>query len=159
MQEDKFIIRNKEFLQVYTDGACSGNPGPGGFGVIVLENNIKIHSHSEYSPNSTSNRMELSAVLWVIKNIHCKRVHIYSDSEYVVKGINSWLNGWKKKGWKTTSGEVKNLELWKDLDFHLEEKKKNGIIFIIEWIKGHNKNKYNDEVDELAKKAILMNNF
>jgi ribonuclease HI len=144
------IVENTH-LVIYTDGACSGNPGPGAYGIIILANNQVKHKYAVFAGNTTSNRMELSALLWVLKYVSAPTIDIYSDSNYVVQGINNWLAGWKKNNWKTTSGSVKNLDLWQEVDLLMH----NNIR--LHWVKGHNNNPYNDQVDQMAREAIARN--
>ena len=111
------MVNNMDEVTIYTDGACSGNPGPGGWGAILMlgENRKEISGGSE---NTTNNIMELTAVIEALKILKrpCK-VNVYSDSAYVVNAfLQKWIYGWMKKGWKTASGDpVKNKELWQEL--------------------------------------------
>ncbi|NLJ84480.1 MAG: ribonuclease HI [Halanaerobiaceae bacterium] len=145
-------------IYIYTDGACSGNPGPGGYAALIIDGDQEKEI-SGYNPETTNNRMEMTAVIEALKYIKdlikegCN-VKIISDSEYVVKGLQEWLPGWKKRGWKTADRKaVKNQDLWKELD---------GLVsrFNVEMIKvkGHSGDVYNERVDSLAKKAIENNN-
>lgn len=150
-----YFLMNNNNIVFYTDGACSQNnklfKSPGAFGVMAYENNQLVLTYSEFHEPTTSNRMELLGVLWVIKNFNLLKLIIYSDSQYVVNGFNIWRHNWVKKNWKTASNqEVLNLDIW--LDLHEFSKGKN---IQLEWIKGHNNNYYNDLVDNLAKKTIL----
>ena len=136
---------------IYTDGACSGNPGPGGYGAILMyENNKKEISGG--SKQTTNNIMEITAVVEALKLLKfaCD-VDVYSDSSYVVNAIEKkWIEKWQRNGWKTSSKEpVKNKELWEELDLLI---KKHNIKFIK--VKGHSDNKYNNRCDELARNAI-----
>lgn len=134
-------------VTIYTDGACSGNPGPGGWGSILMmgENRKEI---SGGSANTTNNIMELTAVIEALKMLKrpCK-VNVYSDSAYVVNAFNQkWIYGWMKKNWKTASGDpVKNKELWQEL-YSLT--KVHDVTF--NKVKGHADNKFNNRCDELA---------
>lgn len=140
-----------EKVIIYTDGACSGNPGPGGWGSILMykENKKEISGGSE---NTTNNVMELTAVIEALKLLKfpCE-VEVYSDSAYVVNAFNQkWIYGWLKNGWKNSSKEsVKNKELWQEL---YELTKIHKITFIK--VKGHADNEYNNRCDELARNAI-----
>ncbi len=140
-----------EEVIIYTDGACSGNPGPGGWGAILMYKDIKKEI-SGASSNTTNNIMELTAVIEGLKmlKIPCN-VKIYSDSAYVVNAFNQgWIYGWMKKNWKTSGNEqVKNRELWEEL-YGLT--KKHKIEFIK--VKGHADNPYNNRCDEMARQAI-----
>ena len=137
-----------EEVTIYTDGACSGNPGPGGWGSILMmgENRKEI---SGGSANTTNNIMELTAVIEALKMLKrpCK-VNIYSDSAYVVNAfVQKWIYGWMKKGWKTAGNEpVKNKELWQEL---YELTKIHKVNFIK--VKGHSDNEFNNRCDELAR--------
>ena len=140
-------------IKVYTDGACKGNPGPGGWGVAIIS--IKKTEYLKgFSPKTTNNIMELTAVIEALKKINLKTtIKIYTDSKYVKLGITEWILNWKTNGWKTSSKkDVKNKSLWIELDKLVN---KNEIIW--EWVKGHSGNKFNEKVDELANKAILKN--
>ena len=137
-----------EEVTIYTDGACSGNPGPGGWGSILMmgENRKEI---SGGSANTTNNIMELTAVIEALKMLNrpCK-VNVYSDSAYVVNAfIQKWIYGWMKKGWKTAGNEpVKNKELWQEL---YELTKIHDVTF--NKVKGHADNEFNNRCDELAR--------
>ena len=136
---------------IYTDGACSGNPGPGGWGAVILDQNNNQKNISGRVKNTTNNRMELMAPIMALKEISSNsEIVIYTDSTYVKNGITEWIKKWKKNGWKNSKNEqVKNKDLWMKLDFCCE---KNNIIW--KWIKGHSINKYNNLADQLATKAI-----
>jgi len=138
-------------FKIYTDGACSGNPGPGGWGAVILdqENNQKNISGNE--KNTTNNRMELLAAIMALKKIKSNSdIVIYTDSIYVKNGITEWMVKWKKNGWKTANKkQVKNKDLWIKLD---ELRKKNNVVW--KWVRGHSTNKYNNLADELATQAI-----
>lgn len=134
-------------VEIYTDGACSGNPGPGGFGAILLYGeHIKELSGGE--AETTNNRMELTAVITALELLKekCKAV-VYSDSQYVVNGITKgWAEGWRKKGWiKSDRQPALNSDLWERL---LELCGIHEVQFV--WVKGHAQNKYNNRCDELA---------
>lgn len=136
---------------IYTDGACSGNPGPGGWGTILMYDGIKKEI-SGGKKDTTNNVMEITAVIEGLKLLKypCE-VEIYSDSAYVVNAFNQhWIDGWKKNGWKNSSKEeVKNRELWEELD-------KLANIHTVTFIKvkGHSDNELNNRCDELARNAI-----
>ena len=141
------MVNNMDEVTIYTDGACSGNPGPGGWGAILMlgENRKEISGGSE---NTTNNIMELTAVIEALKILKrpCK-VKIYSDSAYVVNAfLQKWIYGWMKKGWKTAGGDpVKNKELWQEL-YSLT--KTHDVTFIK--VKGHADNEFNNRCDEMA---------
>jgi len=140
-----------EKVTIYTDGACSGNPGPGGWGTILMYKDVKKEI-SGGNKNTTNNVMELTAVIEGLKMLKfpCE-VKIYSDSAYVVNAfMQKWIYGWLKNGWKTSNKEdVKNKELWQEL---YEFTKVHDIEFIK--VKGHSDNEYNNRCDELARNAI-----
>lgn len=130
---------------IYCDGSCSGNPGPGGWGVYVKED-IGTFEMCGHGSHTTNNKMELTAAIEAIKTIiNNESVIVYTDSQYVIKGITEWIAGWKKKGWKTTTGPVKNIELWKELDSLVQGKNINW-----KWVKGHNGDPGNEKADSLA---------
>ena len=138
-------------VTIYTDGACSGNPGPGGWGAILMYNDIKKEI-SGASKETTNNIMEITAVLEAIKLLkeECK-VKVYSDSAYVVNAFNQgWIENWQKNNWKTSGKDpVKNKELWEEL-YNLV--KKHKIEFVK--VKGHSDNEFNNRCDYLATSAI-----
>ncbi|QDT13695.1 ribonuclease HI [Planctomycetes bacterium K23_9] len=138
-------------VELYTDGACSGNPGPGGWAFILRCNQTnKELERSDGEPESTNNRMELMAVIQglLALNEPCE-VTLYADSTYVLQGMKTWMAGWKKRGWKRKDGSklvpVKNVELWKQLD---EAMQKHSIHF--EHVKGHDGHIENERCDVLA---------
>lgn len=140
-------------LDIYTDGACSGNPGPGGWGVILIyidKSGKKIELEISGSEiHTTNNRMEMLAVINALKQLKSKcKVRLYSDSKYVIDGITKWIYNWKSTNFK--SGKVKNIDLWTIL-YDLSN------MHIIEWIwvKGHSDNLMNVRADELARNAIV----
>lgn len=137
-------------VEIFTDGACSGNPGPGGWGAILR---YKGHEKelSGAHPETTNNRMELTAAIEALKNL--KRgcpVILYTDSKYVLQGITEWMPGWKARGWKTAAKKpVLNKDLWEALDAEIV---RHDIRF--EWVKGHAGHPENERADELARQAI-----
>jgi ribonuclease HI len=140
-------------VELYTDGACSGNPGPGGWGALLR---WKGHEKeiSGFEPDTTNNRMELMAVIQGLKLLKKKcSVTVYTDSKYVLQGASEWLEGWKEKNWvKADKKPVINKDLWIELDMQLQH---HHIIW--EWVKGHSGHPENDRVDALAVKAIEDN--
>ena len=134
-------------VTIYTDGACSGNPGPGGYGVILMSGQYKKEL-SGGDLNTTNNRMELMAVIVGLKALKrpCN-VKLYSDSQYVVNMVNrGWMEKWKRNGWmRTKSDPAKNVDLLKELDAQLQIHRVEMI-----WVKGHADNPYNNRCDELA---------
>ena len=138
--------------KIYTDGACSGNPGPGGWAALILQNNNEVkYMLSGNENNTTNNKMELIAPIKAIQKINVKsEIYIFTDSTYVKDGITVWIKKWEKNGWKTSSKKpVKNIELWKKLK---NLSSKHSIKWI--WVKAHAQNKYNNIVNELAQGAI-----
>ncbi len=137
-------------IKVYTDGACRGNPGPGGWGaLLVYEGNEKTLKGSE--SNTTNNRMELLAAIEAIRSIKepCE-IELTTDSQYVRKGITEWIAGWKRRGWMTAAKKpVKNKDLWLALD---EEVASHSVEW--HWVKGHSGHPENERADELANEAI-----
>ena len=141
-----------ETVEIYTDGACSNNPGPGGFGTILMYQDIKKEI-SGYKENTTNNIMEMTAVIEGLNMLKRKcQCRIYSDSAYVVNAFKqNWIDNWEKNNWKTANKkEVKNKELWIELK---ELVKKHNAEFIK--VKGHSDNEYNNRCDELARQAIV----
>ena len=142
--------------KIYTDGACSGNPGPGGWAAIIINNSKKDEIYGG-EKLTTNNRMELTAAIKALE--HCvsadgsqpslKQIKIYTDSSYVKDGITNWINNWEKNNWKTADKKnVKNVDLWKKLK---ELSSLNQIEWF--WVKGHSNNPMNELADKLAKKA------
>ena len=137
--------------KIYTDGACTGNPGPGGWGAVILDQDDKQKNISGSEKNTTNNRMELLAAIMSLKKIKTNsEVVIFTDSTYVKNGITEWMKNWKKNGWKNSSKKpVKNKDLWEKLDKLCEA---NSVSW--KWVKGHSTNEFNNLADELATKAI-----
>lgn len=135
---------------IYTDGACRGNPGPGGWGALLFYGqHEKTFSGAE--PETTNNRMELMAAIQALAALQqtC-RVDLHTDSQYVQKGISEWLAGWKKRGWiKADKKPVKNADLWQALD---REASRHHVTW--HWVKGHSGHPQNDRADALANEAI-----
>lgn len=133
-------------ITIYADGSCSGNPGPGGWGALLIyEGHVKELSGG--SEQTTNNIMELTGVIEALKSLKepCQ-VEIYSDSKYVIQGITEWIHDWKIRGWKNAAKKpVKNKELWMELE---EEVNKHKTTW--HWVKGHADNPYNNRCDELA---------
>ena len=136
---------------IYTDGACSGNPGPGGWAAVIFNESKKQNNIFGAIKDTTNNRMELMAPIMALKKIKSNsEVIIFTDSTSVNKGITEWIKKWEKNGWKNANKKlVKNKDLWIKLN---DLCKKNKIIW--KWIKGHSNNKYNNLADELATQAI-----
>ena len=141
-------------LEIYTDGACSGNPGVGGWGAIIINNNSSLKYLSGGSFDTTNNQMELKATIEALKCLsEASIINLYTDSQYVKKGIEEWIINWKKNGWQTSSKkQVKNKSLWIELEKEIARHKINWC-----WVKGHSGNKFNEEADSLARKFIEEN--
>jgi ribonuclease HI len=142
---------------VYTDGACSGNPGPGGWGVVVFFNDRSVEELGGRSAATTNNRMEIQAAIAALnyfidrqRNDACE---IHTDSEYLIKGITQWLRGWKQKGWKTATGKpVLNQDLWEELDkASTQVKLQTGQAVRWQHVRGHSGNPGNERCDEIAR--------
>ncbi len=137
---------------IYTDGACKGNPGPGGWGVLLRSGAVEKELYGG-EPLTTNNRMELTAVIEALAALKrpC-RVALYLDSEYVRKGITEWLKGWKAKGWVTAAKQpVKNVDLWQRLD---ELVAKSGHQIEWHWVRGHAGDPGNERADALANRGV-----
>ncbi|WP_224784688.1 ribonuclease HI [Marinihelvus fidelis] len=137
-------------ISLYTDGACSGNPGPGGWGALLIWGEHRKELNGGEAA-TTNNRMELRAVIEGLKAITRREpVTIYTDSTYVMKGVTEWMRGWKARGWKTASRQpVKNRDLWEALDAALQ-----GHDVSWTWVKGHAGDPGNERADELARAGI-----
>lgn len=139
-----------EIVDIFTDGACSGNPGPGGWGAL-LRLDGKEKELSGFDPATTNNRMELLAVIEALRAL--KRpvaARVYTDSQYVQKGISEWIHGWKKRGWLTADKKpVKNADLWQALDAATVNHRIEWL-----WVRGHAGHVENERVDALARAAI-----
>ena len=138
-------------ITIYTDGACSGNPGKGGWGVVILGQDDKQIFLNGGDDNTTNNRMELAATINALSYFKdTKEITLITDSKYVKDGIQSWILNWKKNGWKTAAKKpVKNKELWVELDEIISKHK-----ITWEWVKGHAGNIYNEKADLLARRYI-----
>jgi ribonuclease HI len=137
-------------VDIWTDGACSGNPGPGGWGAILHYAGVeKELSGAEAA--TTNNRMELMAAIEALNALkRSSKVRLHTDSKYVMDGVTKWIHGWKKNGWKTADKKpVKNDDLWKLLD---EANARHEVTW--KWVKGHSDNEMNNRADELARNAI-----
>lgn len=133
-------------VTIYTDGACSGNPGPGGWGALLLYKDT-VRELSGGEEHTTNNRMELLGAISALSALKepCE-IELYTDSQYIANAINKgWLSGWKAKNWKRKDGELKNIDLWQELDKLL-----NTHTVTFHWVKGHADNKFNNRCDELA---------
>lgn len=135
-------------IDIFTDGACKGNPGPGGWGAIIIHSAEHVQEFGGHDKQTTNNRMEMLAAIRAIENIEdtALKIRIFTDSNYLVQGMKSWLSGWKKKGWVNSSKKpVANKELWLALD-QLNSK------YQIEWhhVRGHSGHPGNERADEIA---------
>jgi len=149
-------------IEAATDGACSGNPGPGGWGgLIIFDDNSELEIGGS-EQNTTNNRMELTAAIKTLEKLKTFKIKenfkLRTDSKYVIEGYTNWIINWKKNGWKTSSGKsVQNLDLWQKID----QLRVNGLI--MEYVKGHSGDKQNDRVDKIAtnysKGISIINNL
>ena len=141
-------------IKIYIDGACSNNPGIGGWGVVILENDNDPIFLKGGENETTNNRMELTATIKALQHFKSsEELTLVTDSKYVKDGIQSWMANWKKNGWKTASKKpVKNKELWLDLDSEITKHNINW-----EWVKGHAGDTYNEKADSLARRYIKEN--
>jgi ribonuclease HI len=141
---------NENTVEIYTDGACRGNPGPGGWGAILRYKGKEKSLHGG-ERETTNNRMELMAAIAALESLTrpC-RVHLTTDSQYVMKGITEWMANWKKRGWKTAGRQpVKNVDLWQRLDQALAPHQVTW-----EWVRGHTGHPENERADQLANRGI-----
>ncbi|BCN93571.1 ribonuclease H [Thiomicrorhabdus immobilis] len=149
-------FQNNQVVKAFTDGGCRGNPGPGGWGVLLQYGQYRKELKG-YQKDTTNNQMELMAAIQAFEVLtRSSTVHITTDSQYVKNGVTKWMAGWKQKGWKTAANQpVKNKELWLRLDAALQPHTVEWF-----WVKGHSGHPENERVDELANLAIdelLMN--
>ena len=140
----------KKLVEIFTDGACSGNPGPGGWGAILRYGGVEKELNGG-EPATTNNRMELMAAIMAIEAVKrpCE-IHLHTDSEYLRQGITTWIHSWKARGWKTADKKpVKNVDLWQRLERAIETHDVQW-----HWVKGHSGHVENERADELARLAI-----
>lgn len=137
-------------VDIYVDGACRGNPGPGGWGVLLRARGVERELFGG-EPVTTNNRMELTAVIRALEALHRRcSARVYTDSQYVQKGITEWIHNWKRRGWRTASKEpVKNVDLWKRLDALVA-----GQEIEWKWVKGHAGDAGNERADALANRGV-----
>ena len=146
-------------VEIYTDGACSGNPGAGGWGAILRYGSVEKEL-SGGETDTTNNRMELTAVIEALKALKKPCIiTLYTDSRYVMDGVNEWMPNWKRNGWRTSNKKtpVKNIDLWQSLESLLEIHKIRWV-----WVKGHNGHLENERVDKLARdqaKSMVSENL
>ena len=142
-------------LYAYTDGACSGNPGPGGWGVLLLAKDgdtvVKERDLKGGEPATTNNRMELMAAINALETLERpSTITVVTDSQYVKNGVTGWIHGWKKNGWKTAAKKpVKNADLWQQLD---DAQARHDVTW--KWVKGHAGHPENERADELAREGM-----
>ncbi|MDR2000310.1 MAG: ribonuclease HI [Zoogloeaceae bacterium] len=139
-------------VDIYTDGACSGNPGPGGWGAVLRYNGHEKELFG-YAPETTNNRMEMTAVIESLKSLtRPVPIRLHTDSQYVQQGITKWIHGWKQRGWKTANKEpVKNEDLWRALDALAAGRQIEWL-----WVKGHAGHPENERADALARRGIEL---
>ncbi|MGH1456911.1 MAG: ribonuclease HI [Alphaproteobacteria bacterium] len=139
-----------KIIEIYTDGACSGNPGPGGWGAL-LRSGLHEREMNGGEADTTNNRMEMMAVIEALDALKKRSdVKLYTDSKYVMQGITEWIEGWKARNWKTAAKKpVKNVDLWVRID---EVVQAHNVEFI--WVKGHAGHPENERADELARAGI-----
>ncbi len=138
-------------VRIYTDGACSGNPGPGGWGALMLWNGHEKEMNGGEA-ETTNNRMEMMAVIKALEAIKgSPKIEIHTDSKYVMQGITEWIAGWKARGWKTAGKKpVKNVDLWQEMDALVAQ---HNVTFY--WVKGHDGHPENERADALAVAGIV----
>ena len=138
--------KRKDPIIIYTDGSCDPNPGPGGWAVLIIkEKENKMIKGSE--AHSTNNRMELTAALNGIKDVTVsEEIILYTDSQYLKKGISEWVANWKARGWRRKGGKLANVDLWKELSTEIDKRK-----ITWRWVRGHTGNPFNERVDRAAK--------
>jgi len=142
-------LNDKPVVKIYTDGSCWGNPGPGGWAAILITPGHRKEINGA-EPQTTNNRMEITAALEALKALNQPSVvQLFTDSSYLVNAATAWMPGWKARGWRRKDGVLLNADLWQELD---REMAKHQIDW--NWVKGHAGNRYNERADELANKAI-----
>ena len=136
-------------VTIYTDGACDPNPGPGGWAAL-LRSGEHVKEISGNASNTTNNRMELTAAIQALRSLRqpCQ-VDLFTDSEYLKRGITEWLPGWRRRGWRRKDGELANADLWQDLDQAMQSHEIRW-----HWVRGHAADRDNQRVDRLARMAI-----
>ncbi|MCB2113480.1 MAG: ribonuclease HI [Parvularculaceae bacterium] len=135
-------------IEAFTDGACAGNPGPGGWGVLIIDNDSRREMYGGEAA-TTNNRMELTAAIEALKSTN-GAIRLYTDSQYVKNGITTWIKGWKRNGWRTADRKpVKNKELWLAL-----EQAADGRAVEWRWVKGHSGHPENERADALARAGL-----
>lgn len=139
-----------DYVEIYTDGACKGNPGPGGWGALLVCKGVERELWGGEAA-TTNNRMELTAAIQALAELkRACQVRLVTDSEYVMRGIQEWMPGWKKRGWKTSARQpVKNADLWQLLD---EQVGRHQVTW--EWVRGHTGHHGNERADQLANRGV-----
>ncbi len=141
-------VKNEKVI-VYTDGSCEPNPGPGGWAAIILDDGRETILQGS-AGDSTNNRMEMTAALEALRKIDPhKAVVIYTDSQYLKNGVESWLDEWKARNWKRKGGPLLNVDLWKDISVEIDRRK-----ITWKWVRGHVGNPYNERADRLARQMM-----
>lgn len=139
----------KPEIMIYTDGACTGNPGPGGWGAIITRDGEEVQLAGG-EKQTTNNRMELTAALKALQGLdQAAKITIFTDSEYLKRGVTEWLAGWKARNWQRKDGKLANVDLWQALDCEIQ---RHDITW--QWVRGHAGNRMNERVDRLARSAI-----
>jgi ribonuclease HI len=137
-------------VEIYTDGSCEPNPGPGGWAAIIMNGKDKKIIKG-FAAESTNNRMELTAALEALRQVDLSLpVKIYTDSQYLKKGVEEWLANWKARNWKRKSGVLANIDLWREISDEISQRK-----ITWRWIRGHAGNPFNEQADRLAEQARL----
>lgn len=152
--EAKGALEDRALIEVFADGACEPNPGPGGWAFVVYRNGTEEHSASGADIDTTNNRMELTAALraleWIGANVGPSKANLYSDSQYVVKGCNEWRHRWRARGWRKNGADIPNADFWRRLDAALEASPLRLI-----WVRGHSGIVGNERADSLASEALV----
>jgi ribonuclease HI len=151
MNANSSIVPSDEtIIDIFTDGACSGNPGPGGWGAILRQGE-HVRELCGGEPGTTNNRMEMLAVIEALQSLkRSVKARVYTDSQYVQKGISEWIHSWKRRGWKTADKQpVKNEDLWRRLDALAAEHSLEW-----HWVRGHNGHVENERADALARQGL-----
>ena len=155
-----------ESLKIYTDGGCSGNPGPGGWAYVIVQGHTLLAEQSGGEKGTTNNRMELTAVIESLRAFKImsstdgtaglpRKAAVYTDSQYVQKGITEWIRKWKKNAWRTSDKKpVKNQDLWVALDTLSSDLAQQGTALAWEWVRGHSGIEYNERCDHMTQQAI-----
>jgi len=139
----------KDSVEIFTDGSCDPNPGPGGWAAIIIDGDKKTEICGSES-HSTNNRMELTAALEALRKVDAsKSLRIFTDSQYLQKGVTEWMKNWKARNWKRKGGVLANIDLWQALSAELDHRK-----ITWKWIRGHNGHPHNERADRLARSMM-----